>query len=113
MATKKFIAVTTATDITNMSYFVGTVDNGDGTGTDYKFSLALLIASILPLMRKQVTASATGDTLTDSWFDDKDILTLITNGQVYTRNVDFTQSGDTITGTTISFYNSQIIVAQL
>jgi len=113
MANKKLIQIATSVTIDSVTYFVGVRDNGDGTSNDYRYSKSELIDAILEYTKKTITVSGTGATVTDSWFDGKTISEIVTDRQAYLRNVDFTQSGDTITGTGISFYNGQIIVAKL
>lgn len=113
MANKKFIQITTATDITDMSYFVGTLDNGDGTSTDYRFSKELLIDSVLASTRVEIAISVTGATLTDTWFDGKDVTELAMNNQTYLRDEDFTQLGDTITMIAGIFISGKKCIAKL
>lgn len=113
MANKKFIQITAATDITDMSYFVGTLDNGDGTSTDYRFSKELLIDSVLSSTRIEIAISVTGSDLTDPWFDGKEITEISMNNQTYLRDEDFAQSGDTITMLAAVFISGRKCIAKL
>lgn len=113
MANKKFIQITEATDITDMSYFVGTLDNGDGTSTDYRFSKDLMIASVLTSTRLEVAILVTGSDLSDPWFDGKEITELAMNNQTYLRDEDFTQLGDTITMIAAIFISGRKCIAKL
>lgn len=62
--------------------------------------------------RKVITADATGSTISDVFFANP-ITMLVTNGQAYIIDVNFTQDtgAETITGTTVSFYTGQKLIA--
>lgn len=62
---------------------------------------------------KIVTVTENADTLTDSFLLTHTISEIVTQGQSYLVGVNFTQSGDTITGIDISFYVDQIVKLQV
>lgn len=92
-------------------------DNGDGTSTDYRASYSELVSLVLATVRTAITAGSGGytiggggTTLTGAYFSNT-ISMISTNGQSYIAGTDFTQSGTTITGVTISFFSGQTLVA--
>ncbi len=56
-----------------------------------------------------VIAPTNGSTLTDVFLQTHTISEIITQGQSYLVGVDFTQTGDTITGITIEFFAGQVL----
>lgn len=63
--------------------------------------------------KKLIVVDVDGDSFTNSFFGLHTIIEIVTNNQAYLVNVDFTQSGSTITWTNgNSFYNGQTILAQ-
>lgn len=106
MANKKLSELTEITELTALDTLVAVRDNGDSTYTDYRVPAHLLNQ----VSKKVITVSVGGDTLSDDFFDNP-ITIIITDGQAYIVDVDFTQSGNTITGTTITFAAGQKIVA--
>lgn len=100
--------ITTASDVSNMDYFIGTHNNGDGTYTDYKFTYDQLAS----LGSKRILVIDTQNTLIDPFFENI-ISEIVTDRQSYISDVDFTQSGNEITGITFSFYDGQILIAKV
>lgn len=86
----------------------GVRDNGNGTFTD----ILLPVAQIGTENKKIITVPATGSTLTDTFFSNT-ITEIVTNNQAYIKDVDFTQSGTTITGVTITFVSGQVLIAKV
>jgi hypothetical protein len=103
---KKFINVTDAPDVSGMDYFIGTRDNGDGTSSDYKYSLAQIAGAT----RKAITVGTTAATLTDSFFSNT-ISSIMANNQAFVVGDDFTQSGTTITLLSGIFISGKTIIA--
>ncbi len=56
-----------------------------------------------------VIAPLNGNTLTDVFLQTHTISEIVTQGQSYLVGVDFTQTGDTITGIDISFFTGQVL----
>lgn len=56
-----------------------------------------------------ITVNENATTLTDTWLTTHTASKIYANAQAYFSPVDFTQTGDTITGINISFYIGQII----
>lgn len=56
-----------------------------------------------------ITAATNGSTLTDVFLQTHTISEIVTQGQSYLVGVDFTQTGDTITGITITFFAGQVL----
>lgn len=108
MANTYFDLIPLQADITSLDTFVGTRDNGSGAYTDSRYTPSQLIA----LLRKVITITVGGSTLTDAFFSNS-ITEIVANNQCYIVDVDFTQSGTTITATSFSFYNGQKIIAKL
>lgn len=109
MAREKLSAFTTAPDATNMDFFVGVRDNGDGTFSNYKYTLAQIQTG----GTARITVAESGDTITDSFFESNTISTLFTDRSVYISDIDFTQDGGSIRGIGISFYETQVIIASV
>lgn len=97
------------TGVNAFSSFVGLLKVGD-TFTNVRFSAADISDFILQSSRKMITVSEDGESITDTWIANNEVLELITNGQSYLAGVDFIQTGDTIAGLTISFYTGQKIL---
>jgi hypothetical protein len=108
MPNKKLSQIPPASSINGTEVLVGVRDNGDGTFTDYTYPAT----SIAGMGRKRIIVPANGDTLTDPFFANT-ITEIIADNQVYISVDDFTQSGTTITGVTISFTSGQKIIAKL
>jgi hypothetical protein len=111
MPLKKFSQLPDAPGFGAGDILIGIRDNGDGTYKNYKYSAAEVIAHVLAVTRKVITAEADSDSLVDGWLADKVVMMLITDRQTYIAGQDFTQDGDTITGITITFYTDQKIIA--
>lgn len=94
--------------ITVLDTFVGTRDNGSGTYSDSRFTPS----QIIDLLRKVITVSVGGATLTDAFFSNT-ITEIVAGNQCYIVDVDFTQSSTTITATSFGFYSGQKIIAKL
>ena|SRR6187399_2304242 len=63
--------------------------------------------------RKIITVDVDGDSFTNSFFADHEIISITTDGQSYVVGAAFTQSGSTITWINGNrFYDGQIILAQ-
>lgn len=103
----------TAPDLVSMDYFIGVRDNGDGTFTNYKYTYAQIAALAAGGNQVRITVDADGTTLTNAFFETATINKIFTNNQCYLSEQDFTQSGDTITGVTISFYAGQLLIASV
>lgn len=88
--------------------YVGVHNNGDGTYTDYMYP----IASSTGINKKIITIGTGGATLTDVFFSNT-ITEIVMNNQSYIVGDDFTQSGTTITGVTISFVSGQKLIAKI
>lgn len=98
------------TALTADDTLVAVRDNGDGTYTDYRLSGAALSG----LTRQKITVVTGGTTLTDAFFDGNTITAILTNNQAYIVDVDFSQSGDTITGIgDFSFASGQVLIAMI
>jgi hypothetical protein len=113
MATLKLSGFDTAPDLIDVDFFIGVRDNGDGTFSNYKYTYAQVAALASGATQVRITVGADGSTITNSFFSTNTITKIFTNNQVYLSDVDFTQSGDTITGVTISFYETQVLIASI
>lgn len=93
---KKLIAITPAPSITTMSYLVGVLDNGNGTGNDYRFSFAQVIAYVSTINKLTITAGVgytvgnSGASLTGPFFSNP-LSEIVTNKSSYIIDVDFSQ----------------------
>lgn len=94
-------------NVTINDSFLG-VNTNDLNKTDYLYSLAQLVGGI----RKNITITVTGATLTDAYFNNT-INEIVSNGVCYVVGQDFTQVGTTITATTFTFILGEIIIAKL
>jgi hypothetical protein len=114
--TEKISVLPSASTCADLAFFVGIKNNGDGTYTTQKFSLAQLKAEIATTDKKLITVAAGPDShdLVDSFFATT-ISEISTQGQCYLNGVDFTQNiGATkITGSVISFTAGQKILAKI
>lgn len=104
MDTLKFGALGVYTeDIQNLEYFVGTkLISGtrgmpDAVYQDFLFTPEQIINSVLQSTQKKFQSPSTGNTITLSWFNGKNIGTLTFNNQSFFSEENFTQDGDTIT----------------
>lgn len=113
MAQLKLSQFDTAPSLASMDYFVGVRDNGDGTFSNYKYTYAQIAALASAGASVRITVSSDSNELTNAFFEDNTITYIYTYGQVYISGVDFTQSGDTITGITISFSTGQVLIAKV
>ena len=70
--------------------------------------------TVVGLLRKNISVSATGTTLTDAFFANtvNDIYSRGDN-KTYIVGVDFSQSGTTITASTFTFNSGDTIIARL
>ena len=93
--------------------------NVDGSWITQKVTSEQLAAYALASIRSIITITSPGASVTNNWFLNKTVFKITANGLVYFRDVDFTQSGlsgqgDTITMTNgLSFYATQNICAEL
>lgn len=102
----KLYEIPAALTLTSADTLVMVRDNGDGTHTDYRIAPE----NLGTLTRKKITVGTGGATLSDAFFSNT-ILMLITDNQAYINGVDFTQASTTITGTTITFFAGQVVIA--
>lgn len=110
----KFSELDEAPEVSALSSFVGIMDNGDGTFTNYLFTPAELAAYInAGSTKERITVATAGNTLTNAWFETHTVMEIVSNGQTYQEGEDFTQSGDTITGVTFTFYVGQKLIAKI
>lgn len=95
----KFPELTVApiSSLSEVSFFVGYIDNGDGSFNDYRFTRDQIVNAVTELTQKKFLAPSTGSTITLDWFDGKTIGTLYFNNQCFFSGENFTQIGDTIT----------------
>jgi hypothetical protein len=110
MANIKFSELPQSPDLLGLDFIVGIRDNEDTTFTNYIYPATEFMAYVTSLSRKMITVASDGTEITDAWIDGKEIQAIITNGQAYLLDDNFTQSGDTITGVGISFYTSQKVL---
>jgi hypothetical protein len=110
MANIKFSELPQSPDLLGLDYIVGIRDNEDTTFTNYIYPATEFMAYVTSLSRKMITVASDGTEITDSWIDGKSIQAIITNGQAYLLDVDYTQAGDTLSGVGISFYTSQKVL---
>jgi hypothetical protein len=61
---------------------------------------------------KLIIVDVDGQDFTDAFFALYEIVAISTDNQTYLRDVGFTQSGNTVTAISFSFYNGQTIFAQ-
>lgn len=109
MAREKLSAFTTAPSATDMDFFVGVRDNGDGTFSNYKYTLAQIKAG----GKQVVTSTEDGKSMTDDYFSNP-ISVLLTDSQAYALDIDFEQDGETITWLNDNrFYIGQQLQAQI
>lgn len=113
MARIKLSAFDTAPSLESMDFFVGVRDNGDGSFSNYKYTYAQIAALAAGGQQVRITVDADGNTITNAFFETTTINKIFTNGQVYLSDVDFSQTDDTITGITITFYTGQVLIASL
>ncbi len=102
----KLYEIPAALTLTDADTIVMVRDNGDGTHTDYRIAPEHLGT----LTSKEITVATGGATLSDVFFNNT-IRIILTDGQAYIRNVQFTQASTTITGTAITFYAGQKLIA--
>ncbi len=110
MANIKFSELPEAPELSGLDFIVGIKDNEDATFTNYIYPAAEFMAYVTSLSRKMITVGSDGTEIIDSWIDGKSIQSIITNGQAYLLDVDYTQAGDTLSGVGISFYTSQKVL---
>lgn len=115
MANKKFQEIDLVA-LTSDGSFIGVKDNGDGTFTDIRVSVAALTTFLLEQTRKTITAldaniGAGGTTLTDPFFTGG-LSEIVAYGQSYISGVDFTITGNTMTGINFAFYNNLKLIAK-
>lgn len=106
---RNLIDVTVSPDVTTMDYFLGTRNNGDGTGTDYLYTYTQIAATL----KKTIIVATGGTTLTDSYFSNS-ISEIVAYNQTWVIGEDFTQTGTTITLINGSaFLSGQKIIAKI
>lgn len=110
--TIKISALNTIPSLSSFALFTGVLNNEDGTFTNYNFTPQQLLTFIGTNNKVKFTVGTTGNTITNGFFSNI-ISKIYTNYQVYLAGDDFTQSGTTITGVTISFSSGQTIMAEI
>lgn len=114
MAKEKLSIFPIAPDLSDVDYVIGVRDNGDGTFTNYKYTPEQIAAYVgsAGASTKRIVVADSGDSLTDIFFSNA-INAILTNNQTYLLDVDYTQDTgtETITGTTISFFETQVLIA--
>jgi hypothetical protein len=109
----KFSELEDAPALDATSSFVGIIDNGDGTYQNILYTYGQIAALVSGNNKVRITVETSGDTLTNVFFATNTISEIVTNGQSYLSDVNFTQDGDTITGIDISFYETQVLIAKI
>jgi hypothetical protein len=110
----KFSELNTAPDLSELDYIVGIRYNEETElYENYTYPANTFKEYVKALSRKIITVSEDGNSITDNNFTGNEVQALLTDNQVYIRDVDFTQDEDTITGLIISFYTSQKILVLL
>lgn len=114
MANLKFSALTTAPDLSEADFIAGIRLNEDATYSNYKYTAAQVIAWAVDQTRKAITIAEDTTEITDNWIDGKVVQLIITGGQAFMLDVDFTQSGDTLTAVGgLTFTTAQKVVLML
>lgn len=110
----KFSELNTAPEFSELDYIVGIRYNEETElYENYIYEAADVKEYVKSQLRKIITVSEDGNSITNNNFTGNEVQALLTDNQVYIRDVDFTQDGDTITGIIISFYTSQKILVLL
>jgi hypothetical protein len=110
----KFSELNTAPEFSELDYIVGIRYNEETElYENYIYEAADVKEYVKAQLRKIITVSEDGNSITDTNFEGNNVQALLTDNQVYIRDVDFTQDEDTITGNRISFYTSQKILVLL
>lgn len=110
----KFSELNTAPEFSELDYIVGIRYNEETElYENYIYQAADVKEYVKGQLRKIITVSEDGNSITDTNFIGNSVQALLTDNQVYILDVDFTQDGDTITGNRISFYTSQKILVLL
>lgn len=112
----KFIEVAEAPDLNAMSYFIGVQDNGDGTGTDYKFTPEQLQGYFAQKFATFNVVATAGNSVTLPAQYTGSRIALINNGTQTYNSGKFNQpmGNDTATMTnSTTFANGQILTITL
>lgn len=110
----KFSELDTAPEFSELDYIVGIRYNEETElYENYIYEAAEVKEYVKAQLRKIITVSEDGSSITNPVFDGNSVQALLTDNQTYLLDVDFTQDGDTITGNRISFYTSQKILVLL
>lgn len=110
----KFSELDTAPEFSELDYIVGIRYNEETeVYQNFIYEAAEVKNYVKAQLRKIITASEDSSSITNVVFEGNEVQALLTDNQVYIRDVDFTQDGDTITGLIISFYTSQKILVLL
>ena len=110
----KFSELDVSPDLSELDYIVGVRYNEETElYENYTYQAKSFVDYIKGLSRKIITVSEDGNSVTNNNFTGNEVQALLTDNQVYIRDVDFTQDDDTITGVVISFYTSQKILVIL
>lgn len=107
--TMKFSELPVDADFNSDTRIIVIQPDGSGGFNNYYATPAQIASGA---SRKVITADATGSTISDVFFASP-ITMIVTNGQSYIVDVNFTQDtgAETITGTTVSFYTGQKLIA--
>lgn len=98
---KKLIQIDTIGVIDDTFYLVAVRDNGDSTGSDFRFPL-----------KKTITIGSDATTLTDSFFSNT-ITEIVALNQTFQQGEDFTQSGTTLAAVSFSFISGKKFIFKL
>lgn len=90
----KFSEVDTAASVSDMAFFVGFLDNGDGTYTNYNYTLPQLASYFGSL---KYTSTVNAASVTAAGIDERPVKAILTDRAAYQVDEDFTQSGNAIT----------------
>lgn len=111
------ISQNTTADAFTANDLVTGVRNSAGNFSNRNYTADQITAYVLANSRKKITAASAnisggGTVLTDAFFSNT-IEEIVTGGQAYLRDEDFTQSGTAITATQFAFYDGQKLTAKL
>lgn len=86
----------------------------DGNYISKKVTGAQLNSFVQNQLRAVITVTSPGASVTDDWFTGKTVFEIVASGLTYFKDMDFTQTGNTITFiNTMTFYATQQIVAKI
>lgn len=109
----KLSQIPAASSFTLTDTLVGVRNNGDGTFTDYLYTGAQVMAFVSANNQAELTITIAGTHITNDFFVNP-ISLIVTNGQAYIANVDFTQVGETLTFTNGASYTvGQVVLFKM